>query len=57
MHDANAKGAAKLARICREMGVERFIHVSALGADPEHKTKYLKNVCLIHIIGIVYFAF
>jgi hypothetical protein len=33
MYDVNVDGAARLARISREMGVERFIHVSALNAS------------------------
>jgi NADH dehydrogenase (ubiquinone) 1 alpha subcomplex subunit 9 len=33
--EVHVKGARRLARIAREMGVEKFIHVSALNASPE----------------------
>ncbi|CAH0717272.1 unnamed protein product, partial [Brenthis ino] len=36
-HDVNVEGARRLARISREMGVERFIHLSYLNAE-EHPT-------------------
>jgi len=32
--DVHVEGAANLARICKEAGVERFVHVSCLNADP-----------------------
>uniref|UniRef100_A0A7I4YCU0 NADH dehydrogenase [ubiquinone] 1 alpha subcomplex subunit 9, mitochondrial n=1 Tax=Haemonchus contortus TaxID=6289 RepID=A0A7I4YCU0_HAECO len=31
-YEVHQHGAGRLAKICREMGVERFVHVSALGA-------------------------
>ncbi|CAJ0579654.1 unnamed protein product, partial [Mesorhabditis spiculigera] len=34
-YETHEKGARRLARISREMGVERFIHLSALGASPD----------------------
>lgn len=39
--DVNVKGARRLARISREMGVERFIHVSALNASPKPEVSFL----------------
>ncbi|XP_064092464.1 NADH dehydrogenase [ubiquinone] 1 alpha subcomplex subunit 9, mitochondrial-like [Macrobrachium nipponense] len=37
------EGAARLARISKEMGVERFIHVSALNSNIEHEGYILKG--------------
>ncbi|HEX5317916.1 MAG TPA: complex I NDUFA9 subunit family protein [Stellaceae bacterium] len=34
---------ARLARLAREAGVERFVHFSALGADPRSTSAYLRS--------------
>lgn len=41
--DVHVEGARRLARICREMGVERFIHVSSLNASPDPEPILLKE--------------
>jgi uncharacterized protein YbjT (DUF2867 family) len=35
-------GAARLARHAREAGVERLVHVSGIGADPESEAPYIR---------------
>ncbi|KAL3104128.1 hypothetical protein niasHS_002155 [Heterodera schachtii] len=52
IYDANVEGAWRIARICREMGVERLIHVSALNADPSYKTQYIKNGAFLKSKGM-----
>lgn len=42
-HDANVKCAYRIAKTAKEAGVERFIHVSALGADLDSESDYLKS--------------
>ncbi|MGH7095011.1 MAG: complex I NDUFA9 subunit family protein, partial [Stellaceae bacterium] len=34
---------ARLARLAREAGIERFIHISALGADPRSTSSYARS--------------
>lgn len=37
------EGCARIARIAREVGIRRFIHVSALGASPNPPATYIKG--------------
>src|SRR5215203_5194150 len=36
-------GPARLARIAREAGVERFVHISAIGTDPRSPSAYART--------------
>lgn len=36
-------GAINVAEACKAAGIERFVHVSAIGADPEAKADYAKT--------------
>jgi len=36
-------GPARLARFAREAGVERFVHISAIGADPRSSSDYART--------------
>ena len=40
---AHHVGPARLARLAREAGVERFIHISAIGADPRSSPAYART--------------
>jgi len=54
------EGAQRLARIARESGVEKFIHVSHLNAQPHPLSKYVKGgskylkskVCYVFVVLI-----
>lgn len=37
------EGAARIARIARDLGVERLVHISAIGADPEGASLYAQS--------------
>lgn len=41
--DVNITGPAKIAKICREMGVKRLVHMSHINARAEPKTAFLKE--------------
>ena len=41
--EVHVEGARRIARIARETGVQRLIHVSALGCTPEPKPVILRN--------------
>ena len=36
-------GPARLARLAREAGVERLVHISAIGADPRSRSAYARS--------------
>ena len=40
LEQTNVKAAANIAKACAELGVERLIHVSALGASPHASSEY-----------------
>ena len=40
--DVHVEFPAKLAEICKEVGVERLVHVSALGASHTNPSKYYR---------------
>jgi uncharacterized protein YbjT (DUF2867 family) len=42
-HDTNVKAAYRLAKIAKEAGVERFIHVSCLGASQRAESAFLRT--------------
>jgi len=41
--DVNVTGPAKIAKICREMGVKRLVHMSHINARAEPKTAFMKE--------------
>ena len=43
MQGVNVEWPRMLARWCREMGINRLVHVSAVGADPNSTCKYLRQ--------------
>jgi NADH dehydrogenase len=42
-HSVHVTGAARLARLAREGGIERFIHVSGIGSDAESSSPYIRS--------------
>ncbi|VDM63545.1 unnamed protein product [Angiostrongylus costaricensis] len=52
-YEVHQHGARRIARICREMGVERFVHVSALGATVNPgKGHYVKESNFLRSKGL-----
>lgn len=43
LHDVNVHGARTIARLAKQCGVEHFVHVSCLNADPEPKPLMLPS--------------
>ena len=41
-HSVHVKAAARVARLAREAGVERFIHVSGIGSDAGSASAYIR---------------
>ncbi|MFO1242098.1 MAG: complex I NDUFA9 subunit family protein [Rickettsiales bacterium] len=39
----HAQGAEKLAKMCKDAGVQRFVHISSLGVDKATSSKYAKT--------------
>jgi len=44
--DVHVDFPARLAEICKSVGVDRLIHVSALGSSPTHPSKYYRTKAL-----------
>lgn len=44
MEETHINGARRIARIARECGVSRLIHISAMNADPDYKPLWNKDV-------------
>ena len=42
IEDVNIHGARVIAEACRQAGVERLVHVSALGADLQSPSHFLR---------------
>jgi uncharacterized protein YbjT (DUF2867 family) len=42
-HAVHVEAAARLARLARERGVERLLHVSGIGADPRSRSAYIRS--------------
>jgi len=42
-HKVHVEGSENVMRACEEAGIDRYVHMSALGADPEADTEYLRT--------------
>lgn len=43
MYDANVEGAARIAKVCKELGIGRFIHASALRASKDAPSEWSRT--------------
>ncbi|XP_065186335.1 NADH dehydrogenase [ubiquinone] 1 alpha subcomplex subunit 9, mitochondrial-like [Sycon ciliatum] len=43
MAEINVDGAERIARICREAGVERYVQMSSVGASEDHPSEYMRT--------------
>lgn len=50
--NVNVDGARKVAKLCREMGVPKLVHVSALNADVNSPSDYLKTKVFFHSLNL-----
>ncbi|KAI1724435.1 NAD dependent epimerase/dehydratase family domain-containing protein [Ditylenchus destructor] len=50
--ETNEHGARRIARISKEMGVERLIHISAMNADPAYKPVFYKKAKFLQSKGL-----
>ncbi|KAF0550659.1 putative NADH2 dehydrogenase 40K chain [Gigaspora margarita] len=46
LEKVHVEGAARIAKISRELGVDRFVHVSALNADKNSSSKFYRSKAL-----------
>jgi len=42
-HKIHVEGTENVIEACQEAGIDRYVHMSALGADPEADTEYLRT--------------
>jgi NADH dehydrogenase (ubiquinone) 1 alpha subcomplex subunit 9 len=49
--DVHVKGASTLARLAKEAGVEKFIHVSSLNATSNPKVRWVKSMTVFLGVG------
>uniref|UniRef100_A0A915CNR3 NADH dehydrogenase [ubiquinone] 1 alpha subcomplex subunit 9, mitochondrial n=1 Tax=Ditylenchus dipsaci TaxID=166011 RepID=A0A915CNR3_9BILA len=52
INDTNVDGSRRIAKVCREMGVNHLVHVSALNADPDYKPKFYKKSTFLQSKGL-----
>ena len=48
-HDTHVEGAKVIAEACKDAGVEKLMHFSALGADPQSASRFLQSKVLINL--------